>query len=94
MTLVPGKCYRGSGMVNEFGEMMFTPYQEGTSESDCLRTVVTRTCSEGSYSILRNSRTVCLRVSVPRRDQCPLLMHDQLRDLFILAILKLADYEI
>ena len=96
MTLVPGKCYRGSGMVNEFGEVTFSPYQEGAGGRDNLRTVASVMYNVGSFSILKNQGTVSLRVTVPigAFGGSRLKMHDTLRDLFIQALIKLAEYEI
>lgn len=61
LTLEPGKKYKGVGFVNEYGEMQFTPYQQGT-RNNALKVV-----TEGqNYSLYESGNLIQVRVSIKK----------------------------
>lgn len=59
--LVPGKTYRGTFWLNEFGEFHCKPEQKGTNPSDVQKV------TEGeNYKLFTTKNLIRLQISIPR----------------------------
>lgn len=59
--LIPGKKYKGVGYINEYGQMQFDPYQQGT-RNNALKVV-----KEGAnYSLYESVNILQVRVSIQK----------------------------
>lgn len=85
-----GKRYRGSAVMNEYGEFNFTPYghRDEGEEANAMR-VITQT---KEYTLYRSEKTIKVAVSVPKGN--PREVHDKLATAFSHALVKLDDYEL
>lgn len=64
LTLEPGKKYKGVGFINEYGEMQFTPYQQGT-RTNALK-IVTE-CND--FSLYQSANLIQVRVTIKKDRQ-------------------------
>lgn len=61
--LEPGKTYRGSAWVNEYGEVHFTPWQQGSkSESN-----MTKVYEDGPMTIYQSKKMIKVSVQIDRQ---------------------------
>ena len=93
MTMVPGKVYDGSAMINEFGEMLFTPYQHKVGASPPKFRTITGSKDVNDFQLLQCKDKVRIVLTVdrlqPERER-----KENLKELFIKAIQKLEEYDI
>ena len=94
MTMEVGKRYRGSAIINEFGEISFRPYMTGEKPRDPFKMLTGKGCGESAYTIDYNQQTLRIHVSVPRNAVTPIRRSELLQNLFIQAIVQLSEYEL
>lgn len=94
MTMEVGKRYRGSAIINEFGEISFRPYMTGEKPRDPFRMLTGKGSGDCSYAIDYNQQTLRIHVSVPRNAVTPIRRSELLQNLFINALVALGEYEL
>lgn len=94
MAIEPGKTYKGSGTINEFGEVTFRFYGHSERERDPYKMITGKGDGECDYTIDHNTRTLRVHVSVPYCKFKRSVREELLRNLFCMALAKLNDYDI
>ncbi|MBR4338907.1 MAG: hypothetical protein IKP91_11845 [Bacteroidaceae bacterium] len=89
---VPGRRYRGSATINEYGEIDFRAYQRQEESANAMRKVCEADGESFRYAIYRSEENVKIALLVPRGDAREI--ERRLRDLFIKTLLKLKEYEL
>lgn len=89
VALETGKRYKGSAVVNDFGEIQFTPYQslpegEGNAMKILLQTK--------DYTLYHSEKKVKVAITVSHGTSREI--HDRLATAFSHALVKLDDYEL
>ena len=92
MQLEVGKKYRGSGMINEYGEVQFTAYQQGNASTNALKKVTSQGTENAQFGIYASKELCSIRLTVTRGDRTE--MERALRNIFVTAMTKLEIYEI
>lgn len=91
MVIEPGKRYKGSAMINEYGEIEFRPYQEAEERNPRFRSL--RGAEGDTWRIMTSKDKVRLIVTVDRL-QMPKDMQEELRTAFLTALTELKAYEL
>lgn len=94
MTMEVGKRYRGSAIINEFGEISFRPYMTGEKPRDPFRMLTGKGSGECAYTIDYNKQTLRLHISVPLHATSTRTRGELLQNLFINALIALGEYEL
>lgn len=92
MELEPGRKYRGSGMINEFGEVIFTAYQQGNAAPNAMKRLTGMTGENAQWGIYTSKDLLSVRITITKNDTAT--MQRELRNLFVSLITKLELYEI
>lgn len=91
-TLVVGRRYRGSGIINAYGEVQFTAYQEGTASQNALKKVTGAQAENSQWALYASGDLISIRLTCKKQEQTA--MEDVLRDSFIKSLIALEKYEI
>lgn len=91
MVMEVGRRYKGSAMINEYGEIEFRPYQQDPDAQPRFRGV---RGSEGDVWRLMTSKTKVRMVLTVDRDQLPRDVQESLRNAFITALTELKAYDV
>ena len=91
MTMEPGRRYKGSAMINEYGEIEFRPYQREPDSSPRFRSL--RGADGDAWRIMTNKDSVRIVVTADRLQASKDLQED-LRSAFITALTELKSYEL
>lgn len=88
MQMEPGKKYKGTAYINEYGEFDFTPYQQGTRENGM------KVVREGQdYSIYESSEWLKISVKVKKQTgQNVLQVAQMMMQKFTSAVFNLKRY--
>lgn len=92
--MVPGKRYKGSAEITEFGEIYFRPYVPSEKPRDPFKMLTGKGCGESAYTIDYNQQTLRIHVSVPRNAVDAARRNMLLENLFVQALFALGEYQI
>ena len=92
MQLEVGKKYRGSGIINEYGEVQFTAYQQGNAAPSAMKKIVSQQDEASQWAIYASKDLCSLRLTVTKGDRND--MERALRNIFIIALTRMENYEI
>lgn len=88
MQMEPGKRYKGTAFINEYGEFDFTPYQQGTRENGMK---VVRDADD--YSIYESAEWLKISVKVKKQTgQSVLQVAQSMMQTFTSAVFSLKKY--
>ena len=90
--LVVGRRYKGSAVVNEYGEIDFRAYQKQEENENAMRKVTEVDGENFRFAIYRSEENVKVALLVPRGDAKE--TERRLRNLFIKTLMKLKEYDI
>lgn len=91
MTMETGRRYKGSAMINEYGEIEFRPYQEADEHHPRFRSL--RGAEGDLWRIMTNKDCVRIVVTADRL-QASKDLQDALRNAFLTALTELKAYDI
>lgn len=91
-TFEPGRRYRGSATINEYGEIDFRAYQKQEGNENAMRKVTEEDGENFRFAIYRSEENVKVALLVPRGDAKE--TERRLRNLFIKTLMKLKEYDI
>ena len=87
-----GRRYRGSAVLNEYGEFDFRAYQRQGEAENAMRKVFVVDGEHFRFAAYRSDEKVKVAILVPRGDARE--VETRLRELFILTLYKLREYEL
>lgn len=93
LTLVPGVRYKGSAVINEFGQIEFRPYRHEEGYKPSQFRTLRGADDEAPFQLLRSKDKVRIVVTADRL-QSAKDRKSELQRLFIQAIQKLEEYDI
>ncbi len=93
MTMIPGKVYDGSAMINEFGEVKFTPYQHKMGTAPPKFRTIAGSKEVNDFQLLQSTDKVRIILTADKL-QTARERKENLRELFIKAIKKLEEYDL
>ena len=91
MTMEPGRRYKGSAMINEYGEIEFRPYQKEEGQNPRFRSL--RGADGDAWRIMTNKDCVRIVVTADRL-QASKDLQEALRSAFITALTELKNYDL
>ena len=87
-----GRRYKGSAVINEYGEIDFRAYQRQEENENAMRKVTEAAGENYRFAIYRSEENVKVALLVPRGDAKE--TERRLRELFIKTLMKLKEYDI
>ena len=89
VALETGKRYKGSAVVNDFGEIQFTPYQSLPEGESTGMKILAQT---KDYTLYHSEKKIKVAITVSHGTSREI--HDSLATAFSHALVKLDDYEL
>lgn len=90
--LEPGKCYKGSAFLNEYGQVEFTAYQRQEEGANAMRKVFEDVGENYKFAFYQSDENCKMSIVVPRGDAR--VVERRLRETFIKLLLKMYTYDI
>lgn len=91
-TLEVGRRYRGSAVINEYGEMEFTAYQKQDADVNAMLKVFEEGGEHYRFAFYQSQENCRMSIVVPRGDVRE--VERRLRETFIKLLLKMYTYDI
>ena len=93
LTLVPGVRYKGSAVINEFGQIEFRPYRHEEGYKPPQFRTLRGADDEAPFQLLRSKDKVRIVVTADRM-QSARQRRDEFYKLFLQALQKLEEYDL
>ena len=90
--LEPGKCYRGSATINEYGEIDFRAYQKQDADANAMLKVFEEGGENYRFAFYQSNENCKMSIVVPRGDAR--VVERRLREVFIKLLIKMNTYDI
>ena len=90
--LEPGRCYRGSAFLNEYGQVEFTAYQRQEEGANAMLKVFEEGGEHYRFAFYQSQENCRMSIVVPRGDVRE--VERRLRETFIKLLYKMKTYDI